>query len=115
MFAQRIEIATVVGQVFQMCLLTGSRVGEIVAMRWEHIDFDAKILQIVGRKNRFKTTKNVRYLELNPTIEQILTERKEIDAFGEFVFCNSGNSITDYYSIMREGCEAVGIIWTIWV
>ena len=103
------EKRRVVGQVFQMCLLTGSRIGEITALRWSQIDFDAKILQIYGRKNRFKVAKIVRYLELNPTIEQILTERKEIDAFGEFVFCSSGNSITDYYLIMKNAAQFVGI------
>jgi integrase len=92
-----------------MCLLTGSRVGEIMALSWKQIDFDAKILQIIGRKNRFKVAKTVRYLELNPTIEQILRERKTIDAFGEFVFCRTGNSITKYHQILREASEAVGI------
>ncbi len=105
------EKRRVVGQVFQMCLLTGSRVGEVSALSWSQIDFDAKILQIVGRKNRFKTAKNVRYLELNPTIEAILLERKELDKFGAFVFCRSGNSVTDYYSIMKSAAESVGIAY----
>jgi len=103
------EKRQIVGQVFQMCLLTGSRVGEITALRWSQIDFDAKILQIIGRKNRFKTTKNVRYLELNPTIEYILKQRKIADRFGEFVFCRSGNSVTDYYSIMKNAAESIGV------
>lgn len=108
------EKRQVAGQVFQMCLLTGSRIGEIARLRWEHIDFDAKILQIYGRKNRFKTTRTVRYLELNPTIEQILRARKRVDAFGEFVFCRTGNSITDYYKIMREASESNSIIYGRW-
>lgn len=105
------EKRRVVGQVFQMCLLTGSRVGEITALRWSHIDFDAKILQISGRKNRFKVAKTVRYLELNDTIEQILRQRQTLDKFGEFVFCRTGNSVTDYYQILREASETVGIIY----
>jgi integrase len=62
----------VVGQVFQMALLTGARVGEIIGLRWAQIDFDAKILQIIGTKTRFKSAKVVRYLEITPTIEAIL-------------------------------------------
>ena len=96
----------IVGQAFQMCLLTGSRIGEITALRWSQIDFDQNILQIVGRKNRYKSAKNVRYLELNPTIEKILRQRKQADLFGEFVFCRTGNSITDYYEIMRKAAKA---------
>ncbi len=103
------EKRRVVGLVFQMCLLTGSRVGEIVALSWKQIDFGAKILQIVGRKNRFKTERIVRYLELNPTIEAILRERQTIDAFGEYVFCRTGKSVTDYYEIMSDAARECGI------
>jgi len=46
-----------------MRLMTGSRVGEIIGLSRKQIDFDAKILQIIGRKNRFKVAKPVRYSE----------------------------------------------------
>lgn len=101
----------IVGQVFQMALLTGARVGEIIALRWEQIDFKAHILQIIGRKNRFKVAKTVRYLELTPTMEEILRERKKINAFGDYVFCRTGNSITKYHQILREAAEAVGVAY----
>lgn len=100
-----------VGQVFQMCLLTGSRVGEIIALRWEQIDFDGKILQIIGRKNRFKVAKVVRYLELATTIGQILRERQTLDTFGEFVFCRTGSSVTDYHEILSTAAQKVGITY----
>jgi integrase len=101
----------IVRQVFQMALLTGARVGEITALRWEQIDFKAKILQIIGRKNRFKVAKVVRYLELTPTMEEILHERKKINAFGDFVFCRTGNSVTAYHEILREAAESVGVAY----
>lgn len=100
-----------VGQVFQMSLLTGARIGEITALRWEQIDFKARILQIIGRKNRFKVAKTVRYLELTPTMEEIFRERKKANAFGEYVFCRTGNSVTDYHKILRQAAESVGIAY----
>jgi integrase len=105
------EQRRVVGQVFQMALLTGARVGEITALRWEQIDFKAHILQIIGRKNRFKVAKVVRYLELTPTMEEILRERKKLNAFGDFVFCRTGNSVTAYHEILREAAESVGVAY----
>jgi integrase len=109
--AHEFERRRVVGQVFQMCLLTGARPGEIIRLRWEQIDFKAKLLQIVGTKTRFKQAKAVRYLEITPTIEQILLERKEKDAFGEFVFSRTGNSVTHYYEILQAESERAGVIY----
>jgi len=99
-----------VGQAFQMTLLTGARIGEITALRWDRIDVAAKMLQIVGTKTRFHSTKMVRYLEITPTIKMILLERKEISRW-EYVFCRTGNSITDYHKILSEAAEQCGITY----
>ena len=96
------ERRLVVGQVFQMCLLTGARIGEIISMRWEQIDFGAKVLQIVGTKTKFKSAKNVRYLSITPTIEQILQTRKTADKFGGFVFSRTRRSVTKYHQILSD-------------
>lgn len=103
------EKRTVVGQVFQMALLTGARVGEIIALRWEQIDFGEKVLQIVGTKTKFRSAKNVRYLSITPTIEQILQTRKAADKFGDFVFSKTGNSVTNYHEILKEAAARAGI------
>ena len=99
----------VAAQVFQMCLLTGARIGEIIAMRWEQIDFGAGVLQIVGTKTKFKSAKNVRYLSITPTIKQILISRKEADKFGNFVFSQTGRSVTKYHQILSDAAKRVGI------
>ncbi len=109
----------VVGQVFQMALLTGARIGEITALSWSQIDFAAKILQIVGTKTRFKSAKVVRYLEITTAIEGVLRERESVRSnetrrrgvASEFVFCKTGNSVTKYHQILREASEAVGILY----
>lgn len=97
-----------VGLVFRVALLTGARIGEITAMRWEHIDFSAHVMQIVGTKTRFRTARNVRYLELTDTIREIFTELLG-EPVGEYVFSQTGNSITHYYEIMKKACAAVSV------
>jgi len=97
-----------VGLVFRVALLTGARIGEITAMRWEHIDFSARVMQIVGTKTRFRTARNVRYLELTDTIREIFTELLG-EPVGEYVFSQTGNSITHYYEIMKKACASVGV------
>ncbi len=109
----------VVGQVFQMALLTGARVGEIIALRWSQIDFDARILQIIGTKTRFKSAKVVRYLEVTPSIEAILRDRetfrsdnpKRRGTVCEFVFSKTGNSVTKYHQILRDAAKATGVTY----
>jgi integrase len=105
------EKRRVVGQAFQMALLTGARIGEIAGMRWEHIDFGAKILQIHGKKSQYVSASVVRYLELTPTMEKILRNRQNIDTFGAFVFCRTGNTITYYHEILAEAAKSAGLAY----
>ncbi len=95
------EKRRVVGQVFQMTLMTGVRISEITALRREQVDFDASVLQIVGTKTRFTLTKAVRYLEITPTIEAILRSRAA-NSDWEFVFSRTGNSVTHYHKILSD-------------
>jgi integrase len=105
------EKRRVVGQAFQMALLTGARIGEIAGLRWEHIDWQAKVLQIHGVKSQYVSSSLVRYLELTPTMERILRSRQNIDAFGQLVFCKTGNSITDYHSILANAAKEAGLAY----
>ena len=98
-----------VGHAFQMEILTGARLGEIARMRWQDIDFENHIIQIHGSKTEYVSASVVRYLELTPTMETILRERRQTKTFGEFVFCRTGNTITHYYKIMEQAAKAVGI------
>lgn len=100
-----------VGRVFKFALLTGARRGEINALAWSQIDFSAGIVQIVGLKTRFKQARNVRYLELTETMREIFAEQLAVDNFSEFVFSQTGNSITDYYEIFKAACESVGVLY----
>lgn len=97
-----------VGQVFKFLLLTGARIGEIISLRWEQIDFKEKLIQIIGTKSRFKSAQAVRYLELNQGLIEILRERQNLGK-SEFVFSQNGKSVTHYYKIMEENCKRVGI------
>ncbi len=98
-----------VGHAFQMEILTGARLGEIARVRWEHIDLENRILQIHGTKTEYVSASVVRYLELTPTMESILRGRRQLNTFGEFVFCPTENTITHYYKIREEAAKTVGV------
>jgi integrase len=92
-----------------MEILTGARLGEIARIRWEHIDWENRVLQIHGTKTEYVSSSLVRYLELTPTMENILRERQKLNRFGEYVFCRTGNTITHYHQIMKQAAKTVGI------
>jgi integrase len=97
-----------VGHVFRTGLLTGARKGEICKLRWSQIDWGAMVMQIVGTKTEKRLIQTVRYLKITAPIAEILHERLSVSR-GDFVFTRSGGEVTDYYEIMKEASEALGL------
>lgn len=64
-----------------VAMCTGMRVSEVLALRWEHIDFEAGAMLIQqgvvnGRIGKVKTEASNDYIPLDPTFAQILLNRK---------------------------------------
>jgi len=63
---------------------TGLRVGELIALRWEDIDFDANLIRIMderysGKKNKMKSARKVkgkrgRVIPLHPSLSETLNK-----------------------------------------
>ncbi len=97
-----------VGHVFRTALLTGARKGELCKLRWDQIDWGAKVVQIVGTKTEKRSEQTVRYLKITETLAEIFRERMA-DSRGDFVFTSKGTEVTHYYEILRDACEACGV------
>ena len=97
-----------VGHVFRTALLTGARKGELCKLRWDHIDWGALVMQIVGTKTEHRSEQTVRYLKITDTLREILRERMG-ESIGVYVFTRDGGEVTHYYRIFAEACEAIGI------
>lgn len=93
-----------VGMIFEWACMTAMRHGEIDHLMWTHIDWRNKQIKIVDTKRD-----KYRYMPLSPTMEAILNERG-IKRTG-YVFTRTGNSPPNFYRILRDGCEAVGIAY----
>jgi integrase len=97
-----------VGHVFRVALLTGARKGELCKLRWEQIDWGAKVFQVIGTKTENRSKATVRYLKLTDTLADIFNERLAVSR-SDFVFTANGGEVTHYYRIMRQACEACGV------
>jgi len=64
-----------------VAMCTGMRVSEVLALRWEHIDFEAGAMLVQqgvvnGRIGRVKTEASNDYIPLDPAFAQILLDWK---------------------------------------
>src|SRR6185369_6247813 len=96
-----------VGQVFQFANLTGARKGELCKLRWDQVDWEAGVIQIIGTKTENRSQQTVRYLAIIPTLAAILHEREAIP--GDYVFTRAGGEVTHYYEIMKYACAELGL------
>ncbi len=99
-----------VGHVFRTALLTGARKGELCKLRWDQVDWGARVMQIIGTKTEHRSEQTVRYLRITDTLGEILRER-EVESRGAYVFTRAGGEVTEYYQILREACEATDVAY----
>jgi len=70
-----------------VAMCTGMRVSEVLALRWEHIDFEAGAMLIQqgvvnGRIGKVKTEASNDYIPLDPEFAQVLLDLKETKTSG---------------------------------
>jgi len=87
---------------FAIGFFTGMRTGEIVALKWEHIDFDKKIIKVrrarrAGIESEPKTSNSIRdVLILDQLIPYLLEHKNMVDNKLEYLFINKYSE--PYYS-----------------
>ena len=117
----------------QFSVQTGCRVGEICALRWDDIDFDASVIHIHAQqlmlkenghqsyyyvpytKNECGISQDGRYFPLTQSLRDLFAELAELqrkyEIQSEYVFCNSDGewiTTTGYESFFRRLCRSCG-------
>lgn len=102
---------------FAIGFFTGMRTGEIVALKWEHIDFDRKIIKVrcarrAGIESEPKTSNSIRDVLILEQLIPYLLEHKEIMAeksdylfvnmYGEPYYSSSKISYTYWEPILKK-------------
>lgn len=77
---------------------TGLRLGEIINLTWENIDFEKRQI-LINSTDRFTTkTGRIRTVPMSDMIFDTLKKRELTKAFCEFVFHKKGKQITGFYA-----------------
>lgn len=98
---------------------TGMRIGEILALKWEDINFDQNLLTVKRTLSSYnngqseicepKTKGSRRRIDLDNTSMEIL---KNINKNGEYVFCKNDGSILSrqcIYQTFKRMCKAADV------
>jgi integrase len=78
---------------------TGMRLGELLALRWESIDFDRKLLTVEGARAKSRQT---RHVFLNEEAMSVLNRWREQPLDTQRVFPMSSGFRTAWYSVLRR-------------
>lgn len=96
-----------------LCLKTGVRFGELIALRWEDVNFKDKLLTVqrsISRGVEGSTKGNkIRYI---PLMEDILQMLKESSKKDDFIFSNGNNNTLESITCLRwlhKACYKAGL------
>lgn len=101
--------------VWAMALMTGMRSGELYALKWTDIDFDARIISLTRQwtsKNGFGPTKTrkARVVPISDSLLQFLKELKLKKGEAEFVLPRISDwEHGEQAKVLQGFCEAIGI------
>lgn len=117
----------------QLAFQITCRIGELEALCWEDIDFDARTISIskqatresllnddlsfsahtmeIVPRTKGNSSSGKRVLPMTPEAERILQSAKEINPDGQFVFMPYGRIMLNdtFNEYLRKYCEAIGI------
>jgi len=91
----------------QTAIATGMRRGELLALTWNDIDYDRKLIRVNksyhnGRLEETKTKQSVRNICIPDNLVTVLKEWKKKAPVGKVVFCNSVGSYQDPNNMVKR-------------
>lgn len=106
------------GYAFPLLLNTGMRIGELLALKWESVDFDNKQIHIIATRNQTidrsgetkryvvadnstKTSSGYRTIPMNQQAYECLMYFKNLGYNNGYVMANSNNNVVSYRNINR--------------
>jgi len=89
---------------------TGMRIGEIVALKWEDVDFEKRIIRVEKSGNGSTKSRKIRYIPINKRLLNVLKELRKTTR-SDLVFPDERGEMRriDFRGEMRRAAENAGI------
>lgn len=104
---------------YKVAAFTGLRQGELLALRWECVDFVAGLIHVrrnfTGGREKIPKGKRVRSVPMMPDVIDLLAALKEREHFtgdGDLVFCSEVGGHLDHFELRKRyyaALEAAGL------
>jgi integrase len=92
-------------------LLTGARPGELLRLKWDEVDFDARRINLGGSKTGDADPRAVTGIAITPPVAEVLRGVKRVEK-NDHVFASRrtpGEPLNDYRHAWRRLVKAAGI------
>jgi integrase len=100
--------------IYRVAAFTGLRQGELLALRWEHVDFVGGLLHVrrnyTGGIEKMPKGRRVRSVPMMPTVIDTLAKLKEREHFtgdSDLVFCSEVGEHLDHFALRRRYYDAL--------
>lgn len=95
--------------IYKTAAFTGLRQGELLALRWEHVDFVSGLLHVrrnfTNGREKVPKGKRVRSVPMMPEVIDTLAQLKEREHFtgdGDLVFCSEVGGHLDHFKLRKS-------------
>jgi integrase len=105
--------------IYRVAAYTGLRQGELLALRWEHVDFIGGLIHVrrnfTGGEEKIPKGKRVRSVPMMPNVLDalaVLKEREHFTGDGDLVFCSDIGGHLDHFALRKRfyaALEAAGL------
>ena len=97
---------------FVVAYHVGCRLGELLQLRWEQVDFPASQVWLESRQTKAKTARVLPvYGEMRDVLLEAFRERNESFPDCPLVFHHYGNPIVDFRKAWRTACRLAEVEW----
>jgi len=95
--------------ILMLAVYTGMRKGEILALKWEHIDFEKKIIKVEETLEGSTKSKKVRYIPIHPDL-LIELKKLKLKSRSEYVFlAEDGGMRKDFRNALNYALKRAGL------